>query len=360
MLGCISFGPTPLRAEVALNSVEPNPGTAVARLCLAMHCDNSSLVPKSEHIATCGSLSKSALNLNQSFLMNYSSKVRFEFGPFRIDTQRHLVFRGNELVQLSPKPFQTLLVLVQNRHRVVKKEELIRTIWPDSYVEESNLAQNVSVLRKALGEQKNEHAYIMTVPGTGYRFVAPVTEFGLAERHIDDFIQRKSENVHSRPSIAVLPFEPLVEDGGDDALARGLTDALITRLSQLKNIRVRPTLSVLKYRDARHDTLRIGDELNVDSVVVGTFHRDGDQIRVSVQLVQVSDGVNLWAAKFDQNFTNLFSTQDSTSEQIVEALALAFGGIYPRHEPTPIAFHIVNGNLNAPKTITTLPMKLRK
>ena len=272
------------------------------------------------------SFNQSALqSLNQLTVMNHSSRVCFEFGPFRIDTQRHLLFRGNEPVQLSPKAFQILLVLLQNRHRVVKKEELISTIWPDSYVEESNLAQNVFMLRKALREQKNEHAYIMTIPGTGYRFVAPVTESDVSEHHINQFILRKSEDAQCVPSIAVLPFEPLVEDGRDNALGPGLTDALITRLSELKNIRVRPTLSVLKYRDARHDALRIGDELNVDYVVVGTFHRDGDQIRVSVQLVQVSDGLTLWAAKFDQSFTNLFSLQDSVSEQVVQALALVFG-----------------------------------
>jgi DNA-binding winged helix-turn-helix (wHTH) protein len=257
--------------------------------------------------------------------MNHSSRVCFEFGPFRIDTQRHLLFRGNEPVQLSPKAFQILLLLLQNRHRVVKKEELISTIWPDSYVEESNLAQNVFMLRKALREQKNEHAYIMTIPGTGYRFVAPVIESDISEHHINHFILRKSEDAQCVPSIAVLPFEPLVEDGRDNALGPGLTDALITKLSELKNIRVRPTLSVLKYRDARHDALRIGDELNVDFVVVGTFHREGDQIRVSVQLVQVSDGLTLWGAKFDQNFTNLFSIQDSVSEQVVQALASLFG-----------------------------------
>lgn len=268
--------------------------------------------------------------MTNRFLINHLSKACYEFGPFRIDTQRHLLFRGDETVKLPPKAFQTLLVLLQNRDRIVKKEELISTIWPDSYVEESNLTQNVFVLRKALREEKNEHAYILTIPGTGYRFVAPVTESGVSEQQNDQFVLTKSQYAQSVPSIAVLLFEPLIKDGSDNLLGPGLTDVLITRLSALKNVRVRPTLSVLKYRDTVHDALKIGDELNVDSVLSGTFHRDGDQLRVSVQLVQISDGVILWAARFDQSFTNLFSMQDSISEQIVQALTLILSRDEPR------------------------------
>jgi TolB-like protein len=192
------------------------------------------------------------------------------------------------------------------------KDELIKSIWPDSYVEESNLAQNVFALRKALGEEKSEHKYIVTMPGIGYRFVAPVEV--AKTRDVKDSLVVSS--------IAVLPFRPLVEEGSDKFLGPGLTDALVTRLSSLKQIKVRPTIFVLKYRDDTSDVLSIGRDLNVDAFLDGRFQRDGDQIRVSVQLVRVEDGSTLWAAKFDESFTNLFAIQDSISEQVAQALTL--------------------------------------
>jgi Tol biopolymer transport system component/DNA-binding winged helix-turn-helix (wHTH) protein len=100
----------------------------------------------------------------------------YEFGPFRVDAVKCVLVRDGEVVPLTPKTFETLLVLIRNRGRVLEKEELLKEVWPDTFVEENNLARNISALRKALGEGLNEHKYIVTVPGRGYRFVADVTE----------------------------------------------------------------------------------------------------------------------------------------------------------------------------------------
>ena len=261
--------------------------------------------------------------------MNNRQVAFYEFGPFRIDMRRYLLLKGEELLPLSPKAFKTLLVLVENRGRVVEKEELLDTIWPDSYVEESNLAQNVFVLRRVLGEEKSEHRYIVTIPGAGYRFVAPVLEIDAAES-VRAQPARPAPNETGETgavtSIAVLPFKSLAGEGGDEFLGLGLADALITRLSNLKRVAVRPTTSVLKYHDKKHDPVSVGRELNVESLLDGIFQRDGDRIRVSVQFVRVSDGAILWAAKFDESFTNIFSIQDSISEQVAGALVLKLSG----------------------------------
>jgi DNA-binding winged helix-turn-helix (wHTH) protein len=108
--------------------------------------------------------------------MSGPRKVYYEFGDFRLDTARRLLLRADQLVPLTPKVFDTLLTLVQNRERVMGKEELIRLLWPGSFVEERSLAVNISTLRKALGERASEHRYIVTIPGQGYRFVAEVRE----------------------------------------------------------------------------------------------------------------------------------------------------------------------------------------
>ena len=100
----------------------------------------------------------------------------YQFGSFRLDVTQRLLFRGQDPVPLPPKVLDTLLALAQNRGRIVGKDELMRMVWPDTFVEENNLNQNISVLRKVLGEGKDGRKYIETVPRRGYRFVAPVSE----------------------------------------------------------------------------------------------------------------------------------------------------------------------------------------
>jgi len=244
------------------------------------------------------------------------SNVMYEFGPFRIDLERYLLLRGEESIPLSPKVFETLLFLVKHHGQVQKKDEIINSVWPDTFVEESNLAQNIFLLRKALGEEKNEHRYIVTIPGVGYRFVAPVTERAA--------LQVPQREAAARPvsSIAVLPFKNLTGEDDDKFLGPGLADALIMRLSSIRELKVRPTAAVLRFNNVREDPLAIGLELNVDALLDGVYQRETDKIRVSVQLVSVKDGVTLWAAKFDENLTDIFAIQDSISEQVVRSLAL--------------------------------------
>ena len=102
----------------------------------------------------------------------------YQFGPFRVDAEKRLLLREGEIVPLSPKAFDRLLALVEHHGEVVGKDELMEMLWPDSDVEESNLAHHISALRKTLGESPNERRYIITVPGTGYRFAADVKETG--------------------------------------------------------------------------------------------------------------------------------------------------------------------------------------
>ena len=228
--------------------------------------------------------------------------------------------RDDDSTALAPKVFETLLYLIQHRGRVNKKDEIMSSVWPDTFVEESNLAQNIFLLRRALGEEKNEHRYIVTIPGVGYRFVAPV-------REIDEPHARREEAADGPvSSIAVLPFKSLVVETEDKYLGPGLADALIMRLSSIRNLKVRPTAAVLKYDGSKEDPLLIGKELNVDALLDGVYQRDAEKIRVSVQLVSVKDGVTLWAAKFDEKLTDIFEIQDSISEQVVSSLALQLSG----------------------------------
>jgi TolB-like protein/Tfp pilus assembly protein PilF len=201
---------------------------------------------------------------------------------------------------------------------------LLRTVWPDARVEEGNLSQTIFVLRKALGERPDEHRYIVTIPGLGYRFVEPVTW----DRATSDEASRPSTAARvtgsrgTLPSLAVLPFASLGAAAGEEYLELGITDALITKLGSVRGVTVRPTTAVLKYHKHRTDPLVAASELAVDVILNGTIQRSGDRIRVGVHVISGHDGSMRWAGHFDEKLTDLFAVEDSIADQVTRALTL--------------------------------------
>jgi DNA-binding winged helix-turn-helix (wHTH) protein/tetratricopeptide (TPR) repeat protein len=251
----------------------------------------------------------------------------YHFGPFCLDAGERVLLRDGRLVPLPAKALSTLLTLVANRGQLVEKDVLIQRVWPDEFVEEGNLAQHIFMLRKALGETVENAKYIETVPRRGYRFVAPVSErrkeFPEVAIDIGKRVAPKKEP-HERlvdiPSIAVLPFETLGATTQDEYLGLGIADALITRLSKLKKVKVRPTSAV---RNAIKDNaVSVGRALKVATVLEGTIQKWDEYIRVTVQLVSIRDGATVWAERFDEKFTNIFAIEDSISEQAATALTV--------------------------------------
>jgi DNA-binding winged helix-turn-helix (wHTH) protein/tetratricopeptide (TPR) repeat protein len=261
-----------------------------------------------------------------------STKQRlcFEFGAFQLDAAERRLMRNGQPVPLPPKVFDTLVALLENSGKLVPKDDLMSRLWPDTFVEEVTLARYISDLRKALGDNSGQK-YIETVSKRGYRFVAKVTELPdaalIVHRHTRSSLVVEEE-LGSAParSIAVLPFKPICEDGRDEFIEVGIADALITRLSALKEIVVRPTGSVRKYTDLEQDPVTAGRELAVVSVLDGCIQKLDDRIRVTARLVRVEDGCSLWSGKFDQNFTDIFAVEDSISEKVTEALAVELTG----------------------------------
>ncbi len=234
----------------------------------------------------------------------------FEFGEFRLDAANKLLLRAGEVVPLTPKAFDVLLALVEGGGgRTLSKEELMRAAWPETFVEEANLAVNIHTLRKALGESGDGRPYIETVPKRGYRFTADVRRADAAGR------------MPARPlSIAVLPFNHIGARAGEDYLGIGLCDTLITRLSGVRRFVLRPTSSVVRYGEERAEPLAAGSELKVDFVVDGRIRRAGETLRVTVQLLRVSEEAVCWAGQFDEKLTDVLQLEDSMSEQIAGAL----------------------------------------
>ena len=181
------------------------------------------------------------------------NKRLYSFGPFQLNTSEQLLLRDGQALPLKPKVFEVLAVLVQNSGRVVCKDELMKQVWADSFVEEGNLAVSIFEIRKALGGSENGHRYIETIPRRGYRFVACVVNEApsMSSQQSSDIalplMIGNSDRAESsdRPTIAVLPFKT-IGPIANRFLALGLAEALITKLSGLSQVTVRPTSSARK------------------------------------------------------------------------------------------------------------------
>ena len=305
----------------------------------------------------------------------------YEFGEFRLDETERQLLRGSEPIALTPRAFDLLLFLVENKNRLVEKSELLERVWNGSFVEEANLNVNISTLRKALGERKSNTHFIETVPKKGYRFVADVQEIEppateeidgdiTAGRLVGDesetieekppvraapetlvvnqtrkyqnliavlaltavlalaavyyFLPTSSSNVSSAAvprTIAVLPFKSL--DGEtDEHLGIGIADTVIGKVSRINGIIVRPTSAVQKYTNADVNSLEAAKQLGVDAVLDGTVRRAGDRLRVSANLLRASDGASLWTESFDVRLTDIFTIEDEVSKQVAARLQL--------------------------------------
>lgn len=240
--------------------------------------------------------------------------VHYEFDDFRLEpASRRLTRRDGTLVPLKPRVFDTLLFLVEHPGKVLETERLMEAIWPDSIVEENNLTQNISALRRVFGDTPLLHRFIVTVPGRGYRFGAEVETSA---------VLAGSTPPTTHQTIAVLPFKPLVAEQGDAPLELGMADTLIVRLSNIHDIVVRPLSAVRRYVDLNQQPHLAGRALGADSVLDGCIQKAGDEIRVTVRLIEVESGRGLWAGTFTEKFTDIFDVQDAIAEKVVAALAL--------------------------------------
>ncbi|HYL73736.1 MAG TPA: winged helix-turn-helix domain-containing protein [Bryobacteraceae bacterium] len=267
----------------------------------------------------------------------------YEFGPFRVDLRRRVLERDGAPVVLTGKAFEILAALLERRGEIVDKESLMKAVWRDTAVEENNLTVNISWLRKALGETPNDPQYILTIPGRGYRFIGeapvapqrrPVGPYFAAAGLLFLLVLSGSLWMKFRPlgrssapgnRIAVLPFRVLSSDPANAYLGAGLTDALITRLANLRGVTVRPMSSVLRLTDK--DPFAAGREVGADIVLDGKVQQMANNIRVSVQMLRVKDGASMWADTFDENLTTLFALEDSISARVATSLSQNLSGV---------------------------------
>lgn len=249
-------------------------------------------------------------------------------------------------------------LLIENAGQLVKKEQLISEIWQDSFVEDSNITQQIYILRKTLGNDENGKPLIETLPKRGYCFVGKLKESHETQSDIQTkvvtvtpqtskfnrakiillgaailsvliiltaVILRQNNSASDKSSInsiAVLPFKKL---GGEDdsKIGFGLADAIINNLSKQQKIPVRSMSAVFGYANQVNvDAVKAGKRLEVDSVLEGTVQQDGEQVRVSLRLIKTADGSTIWTETFNEKFSNIFALQDSISVKVAKSLAL--------------------------------------
>ena len=254
----------------------------------------------------------------------------YSFGPFQLDLEEQILSRDGHAMALKPKVFEVLAVLVENSGRVMCKDELLEKVWADRFVEEGNLAVSIFEIRKALGSDNGGQHYVETVPRRGYRFAATVVQITnrdeISESRFDPKLvtTSRTNSEEAKDTIAVLPFKS-IGTSTNEYLGLGIADALITKLSNLKQITVRPTSSVRKYGDS-HDPIAAGKEQRVEWVLDGSVQLSGERIRLTVQLVHVRDEAIHWAEKFDESFTDIFGVEDSISQKVLQALEFRMTG----------------------------------
>jgi TolB-like protein len=248
-------------------------------------------------------------------IKNVATIMNTRFGPFEVDLEGRRLLKKGVPLALREQSFQVLSALIERPGEIVTREELRKRLWPaDTFVDfEVALNSAVSRLRDALGDSADSPSFIETIPKRGYRFVVPIAR---------------------RPAVAVMPFVNQTTDAKDEYFSDGLTDELIRVLSRGDGLRVTASSVVFRFKGQRCDARQVGRELGVEAVLEGSIGRAGNRIRITVNLVGVKDGFNLWAHRFDGKLEDLFDVQDEVCAAVAEALNVRLGA--PIRERRPL------------------------
>jgi len=306
----------------------------------------------------------------------------YQFGEFTVDGDQKVLLRNGTPRPLPPKIFDTLLILVENAGRLVGKDDLMNRLWPDTFVEETNLTFNIQQLRKSLGDDARQPRFIETVSRRGYRFIAPVDkllsenkitvahagntsgnvdrrepvtaggESALAAVHEKTVITGArlrnilllaaavvvvfgavggwfiwSRSKRPQPSVnklmlAVLPFQNLTGDPSQEYFSDGLTEEMITQLGNLdpQHLGVIARTSVMHYKNRQERLDQIGQELGVQYVLEGSVRRESDKVRITAQLIQIKDQTHLWSREYDRELSHLLLLQDEIAKEVADEI----------------------------------------
>jgi TolB-like protein/DNA-binding winged helix-turn-helix (wHTH) protein len=313
----------------------------------------------------------------------------YEFDDFRLDPQSRVLRRDGTAVPMTPKAFDVLFLLIQNAGRIVTKDELMKAVWPDCFVEESNLTQTIFMVRKALDETADRR-YILTVQGQGYRFLVPVTEadrnrpeieapeavpdaISVPETRLDSH-ERSARHWRApviasvagalvlilayaiwpwrsghgldaqagRIMLAVLPFENFTGDAGQEYFSDGLTEEMISQIGNLdpSHLGVIARTSVMHYKHSPESIPEVGKDLGVQYVIEGSVRRDSERVRITVPLIHVKDQSRLWARQYDRDLGHLLELQSEIAREVGNEIEFSLSGRRPIETAREAAAHV--------------------
>jgi len=255
--------------------------------------------------------------------------MQYLFSDQMLDTDRRELCRGADRVAVEPQVFDLLVYLVKNRDRVVSKDDLIATIWDGRIVSESTLTSRINAARKAVGDSGRDQKLIRTIARKGFRFVGTLRSSqgerdtsGSASPARDDANEPSRSILPplDRPAIAVLPFTNMSDETEQEYFSDGISEDIITGLSKLRWFYVIARNSSFIYKGKPVHIKQVGDELGVGYVVEGSVRKEGDRVRISAQLNDVSNGIHIWAERYDRSLADVFAVQDEITEAIVAAI----------------------------------------
>ena len=243
------------------------------------------------------------------------------FGPFRLDSEAEILFRGNEALPLGRRAVALLRALVERSGTPVLKDALIEAAWPGLAVEDSNLTVQIAALSRVLAEEPGGERWIETLPRRGYRFIGPLGAAQGVDRVAALQVEPAARSgLGDRPSIAVLPFTNLSGDPQQDYFADGMVEEIVTGLSRIKWLSVisRNSTSIYKNKAAPLD--EVGRKFGVRYVVQGSVRKSGNRIRIGAQLIDAESGTHLWAEQYDRVLEDVFALQDEITMCVVGAI----------------------------------------
>lgn len=238
----------------------------------------------------------------------------YTFGPYRLDAEAGMLFRGSEPVALGQRAVMLLRLLLERAGTPVSKDSLMEAAWPGLAIEESNLTVQIAALRRTFAEVDRSTRWIETLPRRGYRYVGPPVAAG------SDGDLSPASGVPDKPSLAVLPFSNLSGDPTQDYFSDGITGDIIAELSRFRSLFVVARHSSFAYRGVTTDIKQVGRELGVKYVAEGSVRKIGNRVRVTVQLLDTASGYHLWAERYERELDDIFTLQDEIVRTIVAAL----------------------------------------
>ena len=245
----------------------------------------------------------------------------FSFEDFTLDSERRELRAGGTIVPIEPQVFDLLVCLIENRDRVVSKDDLIASVWSGRIVSDSTMDSRINAVRKALGDSGKKQRLIQTIARKGIRFVGDVhvQPMGLQPQTEIHEPSRVALSLPDRPAIAVLPFLNM-SDEKHEYFSDGISEDIITALSKLRWFFVIARNSSFIYKDKAVHIKQIAEELGVGYVVEGSVRKSGDRVRITAQLIDVETGSHIWAERYDRGIADVFAVQDEITEAIVAAI----------------------------------------